>query len=82
MTEADEVVWHDLEHCGYRADLPVWRSIAGRAGPSSTVELGAGSGRGEPAIEQALQARLIGVGLQFSGQAAAAQQFQQFGLGF
>ncbi|MEI6447710.1 MAG: class I SAM-dependent methyltransferase [Actinomycetes bacterium] len=43
--ETDEVVWHDLEHCGYRADLPVWRSIAGRAGPSSTVELGAGSGR-------------------------------------
>lgn len=45
MTEADMVVWHDLEHCGYRADLPIWRALAGRAGPSSVVELGAGTGR-------------------------------------
>jgi hypothetical protein len=30
-------------------------------------------GRGDPSIEQALQARFISVGLQFSGRAAAAQ---------
>jgi len=30
-------------------------------------------GRADSAIEQALQARIISVGLQFSGQAAAAQ---------
>ena len=38
------VVWHDLECGGYRADLPLWRELAERAG-GSTLDVGAGSGR-------------------------------------
>ena len=45
MNGIADVIWHDLEHCGYRADIPAWRSIVGRAGRSTVAELGAGSGR-------------------------------------
>ncbi len=38
------VVWHDLECGGYRADLPLWRELAARAG-GPTLDVGAGSGR-------------------------------------
>jgi SAM-dependent methyltransferase len=38
------VVWHDLECGGYRADLSVWRELAGEAeGP--LLDVGAGTGR-------------------------------------
>jgi SAM-dependent methyltransferase len=38
------VVWHDLECGAYRADLPLWRSLAaGVRGP--ILDVGAGSGR-------------------------------------
>jgi SAM-dependent methyltransferase len=39
-----EVVWHDLECGGYRADLPLWRELAARSqGP--ILDVGAGTGR-------------------------------------
>jgi SAM-dependent methyltransferase len=43
------VVWHDLECGGYRADLPLWRELAGSsrgAGTSDPIlDVGAGTGR-------------------------------------
>jgi SAM-dependent methyltransferase len=39
-----EVVWHDLECGGYRADLPVWHELAQAAG-GRVLDVGAGSGR-------------------------------------
>ncbi len=39
-----EVVWHDLECGGYRADLPVWHELAEAAG-GRVLDIGAGSGR-------------------------------------
>jgi len=43
VTSAD-VVWHDLECGSYRADLPVWRELAGcHDGP--VLDIGAGTGR-------------------------------------
>jgi SAM-dependent methyltransferase len=39
-----EVVWHDLECGGYRADLPVWRDLAREAG-GPLLDVGAGTGR-------------------------------------
>jgi SAM-dependent methyltransferase len=45
---AREVVWHDLECGRYRADLPLWRELAGsaEAGLADPIlEVGAGTGR-------------------------------------
>lgn len=43
MTAA-QVVWHDAECGGYRADLPLWRALAAAAdGP--VLDVGAGTGR-------------------------------------
>jgi SAM-dependent methyltransferase len=39
-----QVVWHDLECGGYRADLDVWRALAPRAG-GPILDVGAGTGR-------------------------------------
>jgi SAM-dependent methyltransferase len=39
-----QVVWHDLECGAYRADLPVWRELAQRAG-GPILDVGAGTGR-------------------------------------
>jgi SAM-dependent methyltransferase len=40
------VLWHDLECGGYAEDLPLWRELAGAAGPGATVlDVGAGTGR-------------------------------------
>lgn len=39
-----EAFWHDLEHSGYVADLPVWLDLAESSG-GVTVELGCGTGR-------------------------------------
>lgn len=40
-----EVVWHDLECGGYRADLPLWRELAERADGGAILDVGAGTGR-------------------------------------
>jgi SAM-dependent methyltransferase len=40
----DPVIWHDLECASYRADLPIWRELAARAG-GAVLDLGAGTGR-------------------------------------
>jgi SAM-dependent methyltransferase len=46
---APEVIWHDLECGGYRADLALWRELAAGTEPGSpaapVLEIGAGSGR-------------------------------------
>jgi SAM-dependent methyltransferase len=39
-----EVVWHDLECGGYRADLALWRELAQAAG-GPVLDVGAGAGR-------------------------------------
>jgi SAM-dependent methyltransferase len=39
-----EVIWHDLECGGYRADLPLWLELAERCG-GRVLDVGAGSGR-------------------------------------
>jgi SAM-dependent methyltransferase len=41
---AQAVIWHDVENGGYRADLPLWRELANRAG-GPILDLGAGTGR-------------------------------------
>jgi SAM-dependent methyltransferase len=41
---AARVIWHDLECGGYRADLPLWRELAARAG-GPVLDVGAGTGR-------------------------------------
>jgi SAM-dependent methyltransferase len=38
------VIWHDVECGSYTADLPIWRTLAARAG-GPVLELGAGTGR-------------------------------------
>jgi SAM-dependent methyltransferase len=39
-----EVVWHDLECGGYRADLPLWHELA-QVSDGHVLDVGAGSGR-------------------------------------
>jgi SAM-dependent methyltransferase len=39
-----EVIWHDLECGSYRADLPLWRELAGTV-PGPVLDVGAGTGR-------------------------------------
>jgi SAM-dependent methyltransferase len=50
--ESGAVLWHDLECGAYTADLPLWRELAGRAGPAgagarsgAVLDVGAGTGR-------------------------------------
>jgi SAM-dependent methyltransferase len=38
------VIWHDVEHGSYDADLPVWRQLAA-ASDGPLLDLGAGTGR-------------------------------------
>jgi SAM-dependent methyltransferase len=38
------LVWHDVEHGGYDADLPLWRELAEAEG-GPVLDLGAGTGR-------------------------------------
>jgi SAM-dependent methyltransferase len=38
------VIWHDVEHGGYDADLPLWRELAEAEG-EPVLDLGAGTGR-------------------------------------
>jgi SAM-dependent methyltransferase len=44
-----EVIWHDLECGGYRADLPLWRELAGSQASqdraATVLDIGAGTGR-------------------------------------
>ena len=44
MTDSAAVVWHDVEHGGYDADLALWRELA-EAADGPILELGAGTGR-------------------------------------
>lgn len=39
-----EVIWHDIECGGYRADLPLWRALAQEFG-DPILEVGSGTGR-------------------------------------
>jgi len=41
---AREVIWHDLECGGYRADLPLWRELA-QSSSDAILDIGAGTGR-------------------------------------
>jgi len=47
--EPDEVIWHDLECGGYRADLALWEGLAAQMDPqpgaAAILDIGAGSGR-------------------------------------
>ena len=43
MTAA-AVIWHDVEHGSYDADLPLWRQLADATG-GPVLDLGAGTGR-------------------------------------
>jgi SAM-dependent methyltransferase len=47
--EPEEVIWHDLECGGYRADLALWAELARQAEPrpgaGAILDVGAGSGR-------------------------------------
>jgi SAM-dependent methyltransferase len=49
VVTSTEVVWHDLECGGYRADLPLWRTLAERSRngdrPARILDVGAGTGR-------------------------------------
>lgn len=41
-----EVIWHDVECGGYRADLPLWEELADSLGEEDVImELGCGTGR-------------------------------------
>lgn len=41
-----EVIWHDVECGGYRADLPLWEELADGVGEEEPImELGCGTGR-------------------------------------
>ena len=42
--KAASVTWHDVEHGGYDADLPLWRELADAEG-GPVLDLGAGTGR-------------------------------------
>jgi SAM-dependent methyltransferase len=48
-TPPPEVIWHEVECCRYRADLPLWRELADAAAPpggrARVLDLGAGIGR-------------------------------------
>jgi SAM-dependent methyltransferase len=40
-----EVIWHDLECGGYRADLALWRELAASSAAEPILEIGSGTGR-------------------------------------
>ena len=44
MTDAPNVIWHDLECGAYREDLALWDGLARRAG-GPVLDIGAGTGR-------------------------------------
>jgi SAM-dependent methyltransferase len=44
VTLSRHVTWHDVECGDYRADLPLWRELAGAAG-GPVLDVGAGTGR-------------------------------------
>lgn len=52
MSEADAVIWHDLECGGYRADLPHWLALAKRRA-GVVLDVGAGTGRVSLALAHA-----------------------------
>ncbi len=44
VVTSTDVIWHDLECGSYRADLRLWRELAGREG-DPVLDVGAGAGR-------------------------------------
>ena len=52
MSDADAVIWHDLECGGYRADLPHWLALAERHA-GAVLDVGAGTGRVALALARA-----------------------------
>ncbi|HEY5342726.1 MAG TPA: class I SAM-dependent methyltransferase [Solirubrobacteraceae bacterium] len=52
VVTSGDVIWHDLECGSYRADLPLWRELAGRHG-DPILDIGAGTGRVALDIAQA-----------------------------
>ena len=53
VSESEQVLWHDLECGGYRADLPLWRRLAGQACGSGGAVLDIGAGTGRVALDLA-----------------------------
>jgi SAM-dependent methyltransferase len=49
VVSSSTVVWHELECGAYRADLPLWRELAGSSAadgePAGILDVGAGTGR-------------------------------------
>jgi SAM-dependent methyltransferase len=46
QTQSDpDVIWHELECGGYRADLALWRELASSSNGEPILEIGSGSGR-------------------------------------
>jgi SAM-dependent methyltransferase len=48
-----DVVWHELECGGYRADLELWRELAADCGGGPILDVGAGTGRVTLALARA-----------------------------
>lgn len=56
VSDSRAVVWHDLECGSYKADLPLWRELAGTATDAASRVLDVGAGTGRVALD------LVGVG--------------------
>ena len=59
---SEHAIWHEVECGGYRADIPLWLSLASRAvprpGSAPILDLGAGTGR--VAVELAQKVAVAG----------------------
>jgi SAM-dependent methyltransferase len=89
-TQAESVIWHDLECGGYEGDLETWRELAGSA-DGAILDLGCGTGRValdlagqghptqgldiEPELVAAFNARAEGARLPASAVAGDAREF-------
>jgi SAM-dependent methyltransferase len=74
------VVWHDLECGGYRADLPLWRELAGPpGGPTRDPILDIGAGSGRVALELARAGHRVSA-VDLDGELLDALRARAFGL--